>query len=560
MTMIGNVAPSFNDLGINMILGGFGLFMLGIKMLGDGFQAVAGPRIREYIEKYTGNLLSAIAVGAVITALMHSSTAATVISISLVRAGLMSLEQAIGISIGANVGTTITALMIGFNIESLGYYFLFAGAMVMVFSSRKKNVNYGSISFAFGITFVGLQIMGDKLALLQNYQWFEDFMVLMSQNSWLALLAGTLLTAIVNSSTAIIALVQKIYASGGMTMVAASGFVFGSNVGTTLTAILASLGGSVSTKRAGWFHVIYNIIGALLMMLIIVPYSNFIEQFNTMLSGTLSFGVGLNHFVFNIISTVLVIPFVPVFIRLLTWMIPGEDKIQERDKLVELDPQLIYSFPEGALKLVQQAIVQMSDLVSESIRISQSYLKSRDAEDGDVVMQLEGMVNQIDDRITHYLLEIAKATGTENIAVSFMQYLEVVKNYERISDLSTNTVEIYAMVIENKESFSPGAIDELNQMYQHLLMMMEHVAKMIKTGDLSDFETLVQAESYLDLIEQKFREKHFQRMAQGICVGRVSSSLFVDLLGILERVGDHALNIGQLVKNREPHQQKEHSE
>lgn len=545
MFYMANTNPAFSEIGISVILGGFGLFMLGIKMLGDGFKEAAGPKIRDYIEKYTGNLISAILVGTVITAIMQSSTAATVISISLVRAGLMSLEQAIGISIGANVGTTVTALMIGLNIEELGYYFMFVGAITLAFSNRKKFRNIGTIVFAFGITFVGLQLMGDRLALLKEFDWFENFMLSMSNTSWLALIAGTILTAIINSSTAVIALVQKIYESGGMTMIAASAFVFGSNVGTTLTAILASFGGSVSTRRAGWFHAIYNILGAVLMMFIIIPYSHFIENLNIAIGGTLSFGVGLNHFVFNILSTILVIPFVPLFIKLLKIIIPGEDKIKERAKLLELDYNLIDNFPEGAMQLVQQSTLQMADLVVESIETSHQYLSSRDSEDADVVDQLEEMVNALDVNITQYLLAIAKSSSAGHITETYTQNLEVVKNFERMSDLTTNIVEFYALVFENREKFTPDAIEDLNTMYSLLLNIIKRSMAIYEGGSMNDFESLLKDEEYLDLIEKKYREKHFQRMAEGVCDGKVTSSVYVDILGILERIGDHAINVAR---------------
>lgn len=542
-------APTISDIGINVILGGFGLFILGIKFLGDGLKDAAGPKIRDYIEKYTGNLISAILVGTVITAIMQSSTAATVISISLVRAGLMSLEQAIGISIGANIGTTVTALMIGLNVEELGFYFLFIGAMVMVFGKRKQARNIGQIMFGFGITFVGLQLMSDRLILLQDFPWFETFMLRMSEQSWLALIAGTIATAIINSSMAVIALVQKIYENGGMTMVAASAFVFGSNVGTTLTAVLASLGGSVSTRRAGWFHAIYNIVGAVLMMFIIVPYSNLIEAMNTAIGGSLSFGVGLNHFVFNVLSTIVVIPFVPAFIRLLEVIIPGEDRIKSREKFEPLDYSLIETFPEGALQLAQNSTLKMADLVMESIETTQQFLKSRDIEDADVVEQIEEMVNGLDTEITRYLIEIAKQSDGGHITEIFTQNLEIVKNYERMSDLSTNIVELYKLVFENRESFSDDALHDLNMMYTLLKDMLTRSMKIFETQDPRGTDDLLRDEEYLDLIEHKYREKHFQRMAEGICDTKVASSIFIDILGILERIGDHGVNVARNVSS-----------
>lgn len=538
--------PSFSDLGINVILGGFGLFILGIKFLGEGLKEAAGPKIRDYIEKYTSNTVMAILVGIAITAIMQSSTAATVISISLVRAGLMRLDQAIGISIGANVGTTVTALMIGLNVDELGFYFLFVGAMIMAFSKRKKYKNIGQILFGFGITFVGLKLMSDKLILIQEYPFFEAFMLKMSQNPWLALMAGTVATAVINSSMAVIALVQKIYANGGMSMVAASAFVFGSNIGTTLTAVLASIGGSVSTRRAGWFHVIFNFMGAMIVMILIEPYSAFIIRVNDLIGGSPAFAVGLNHFFFNLIFAIVIIPFVPAFIRLMEFLIPGEDKIKEREKIKPLDYGLIETFPEGALQLARNTTVKMADLVLESVETSNQFLHSRDMEDYDVVMQLEEMVNGLDTDLTKYLLEIAKQTDVSgHITEEYTKNLEIIKNYERMSDLSTNLVEFYKMSFENRESFSEDALRDLDTMYQLLMDMLRRSTKIFEREDLSGFDSLCRDEEYMDLIEEKYREKHFQRMAEGICDAKVTSSIYIDILGILERIGDHGVNIAR---------------
>ncbi|HEY4538335.1 MAG TPA: Na/Pi cotransporter family protein [Erysipelothrix sp.] len=542
--------PTLKDVGIHVILGGFGLFILGITFLGDGLKEAAGPKIRDYIEKYTSNIFMAILVGAGITAIMQSSSAATVISISLVRAGLMTLEQAIGISVGANVGTTITALMIGLNIDDFGYYFVFIGALVYVFSKRAKTKNIGFVIFGFGITFVGLQLMSERLVLLQDFAFFNNFMMKMSEHPWLALFGGTVSTALINSSSAVIAVVQKIYGSGGMDMVAATAFVLGSNIGTTMTALLASMGGSISTKRAGLFHTFFNISGALLVMLFIGPYARFIENLNAMLNGNATFAVGLNHFVFNAVFALIVIPFIPFYIRMLKIIIPGEDRIRSREKMEPLDRNLIRTFPEGALQLAQSTTVHMAGLVHESLETTQSYLHSGDREDYDVVLQLEEMINALDTDLTEYLLEIAKeASGTGHIAETYTKNLEIIKNYERMSDLSTNLVEFYRMVFENRETFSEDALRDLDTMYQLLLDMLERSLKIFEYEDLNGFEALIRDEEYLDLIEDKYREKHFQRMAEGICDTKVASSIYIDILGILERIGDHGVNVARYVSS-----------
>lgn len=542
------VTPELSDIGFNVILGGFGMFLLGIKFLGDGFKAAAGPKIRDYIEKYTGNLFSAILVGTVITALMQSSTAATVISISLVRAGLMSLSQAIGISVGANLGTTVTALMIGLNIEELGFYFVFVGALVMMFVKRKELQPYGQILFGFGITFVGLKLLGDQLAILQQLPQFESFLITMSSNPWLALLAGTVATAAINSSSAVIALVQKIYAGGGMSMVAASAFIFGSNVGTTLTAILASIGGSVSTRRSGWFHALYNVLGAVVTMIVIVPYSNLIVAIATRMGLGPEMAVGVNHFIFNLVWVIAIIPFIPISIKLLKIMIPGEDRRKEREKIEKLDYDLIKRFPEGAIDLANKQILQMGDLVVESLHTSQNYLLTKDPEDLDVVEQVEEIVNTLDRNLTSYLIEIARQPDTGgNIAKDFTANLEIVKNIERIGDISTNLVEFFALTFDKREDFSPEAYEDLKTMYQLTFDMLQRSFEMFETGNNHDFDQLMVDEEYLDLIEDKYREKHFRRMADGICNTQTAGSVYVDILGSLERIGDHAVNIAELV-------------
>lgn len=541
-----NLIAATPKLELNIILSGFALFMVGVQFLGDGLTEAAGSKINDYIERYTSNLLMAVLVGAVITAIMHSSAAATVISISLVRAGAMSLEQAVGISIGANIGTTMTSLVIGLDIGRVGYYLVFIGGIIMVFSKKKKLKLWANVIFGFGLLFVGLEMMSSKLIVIEEFDSFKRAMFWLKDHPWLALVGSSLATVMIQSSTAIVGIVQKLFLTGEMDMVVASAFIFGSNVGTTLTAFLASIGGSISTRRAGIFHTLYNVIGATIGMIFIIPYSKFILGLNTLVNGKPEMAIALNHFTFNIISMLIVLPLLPLIMKLLKLIVPGEERIRAREKIEPLNENLIQVFPEGALQLAKKATLQMSNLVKESIETSRNYLHSRSGEDFDEIMHIESIVNQLDTDITTYLLKIAQqAPQNETFAESYTKNLEIVKNYERMSDLSTNLANFYQLIIEEGESFTDEVIDDLDTMYQLLLDMIDRSNNIFEHEDLGGYRSLLKDEEYLDLIEAKYREKHFQRMAEGICTTQVASSLFVDILGTLERIGDHGVNVSR---------------
>lgn len=535
------------SLQINNVLGGFGLFILGITFLGDGLKEVAGPKIRDYIEKYTSNTVMAIIVGALITGLIQSSSAATVISISLVRAGLMSLKQAIGIAIGANIGTTITSIMVGLKIDQFGLYFVFVGAILFVAASRKRIKDIAFVLFAFGITFLGLTMMGEELALLQNYKIFNDFIEFMSLNPWLALIGGTFATAIINSSSAFIAIVQKIYAGGGIDLTVVVALVLGSNIGTTITAYLSSIGGTISAKRAALFHTLFNLAGAVIVMIFLGPYTKLVTVVGQSIGATSELQVAIAHLFFNLIFAIAVIPVLPYFMTLLEKLIPGADKQLPRTKLVELNDDIVHSFPEGAMSIAKQGIVQMGDLVLDSIINSQHFLNTEDANEAVMVHEMEETINIIDTQLTTYLLKIVKASPSEYIAEGYTQYLETIKNYERISDLTTNLADFYALIFENKEKLSPDALEDLNTMYTLLIDIIKRSNNIFKTEDTTQLKALFKDESYLDIIEGKYREKHFQRMAQGICTTKITASIYVDILSTLERMGDHGVNVARFV-------------
>lgn len=531
---------------VGFILGGLAIFIYGIQMMSDALKSIAGTRIREYIEKYTRNLPMSILVGAMISAILHSSSAVTVISISLVRAGLMGLEQAIGITIGANIGTCVTSIMIGLNIEQFAYYFVFIGVAVMFLTKRKKVTYIGKVLAGFGLIFVGLEMMSNELVIIAKEPWFTDMMLILGKQPWLALFGATIATAIMQSSTAIIGIVQKLYVTGLLTSTAGAAFIFGANVGTCMTALLASIGGSISTRRAAWFHAVYNILGALIGMIVLIPFVQLTNWINQLISGGAEMYIAQAHFIFNVASTILVIPFVGQCVRLLKILIPGEDshgiKIENID---QLDDQLIEKFPAAALDVARKNTVRMGRNVLENLKLSQHYLVTHENESYDEVLEIEALVNKYDTQLSQYLLKIAQQpTLSHEQTQEYYKNYQIVKQLEHISDQINGIVDFYKMVYEEKGQFSQGAIDDLAQLYQSLEeIFVEAMAIYQERKDTKRLKNLnKQCQKFHQLLLH-CQQNHFDRMCEHVCDNSIASSVILDILSHMERMSDLSLDI-----------------
>lgn len=537
-------ADTFQTIGL--VLGGIALFIFGVEQMSDGMKSIAGSKIRDYIKKYTSNLFMAILVGTIITALLQSSTAVTVISISLVRAGLMKLEQAIGITIGANIGTCITSLMVGLDIEQFAYYIVFVGVLVMLLSKKKRGLYIGKIILGFGLLFVGLQIMGDQLVSFADEPWFETIMVTIGQNSWLALAGGTVATAVLNSSTAVIGVVQKLYTTGLIMPAAGAAFIFGSNVGTCLTAIIAGAGGSTSSKRAAWFHAVYNIAGALIGMLLMGPFLHLTNIVTSVMHGSAEMWIAQTHLLFNIISTLLIIPFVKQSVKILELIIPGEDRQGTKiENIDEMDDTMVTQFPTAALEIAKKNTIRMGRNVLENIKSSSAYLTSKEEEAYDEIQEIEAEIDKYDTKLSKYLLKIAQQpTLSKEQTNSYSKNFQIVKNLERVSDLVVNLSNFYKAAFEEKNGFSKEAMEDLTVGYEIVEKMVEKAIYTYETNNADDtISYLVQQETKLKEFEAACRDRHFMRMRDDICVDPVSISVFVDILATLERIGDYSLNI-----------------
>lgn len=530
---------------IGFILGGLSIFIYGINQMSDGLKSIAGYHIREYIEKYTSNLFMSILVGTIISAILHSSSAVTVISISLVRAGLMRLEQAIGITIGANIGTCVTSIMIGLNIEQFAYYIVFCGVVIM-FLAKKKTISYiGKVVLGFGLIFVGLQIMSEQMVMFAQEPWFTNIMNSLGKNPWLALLGGTIATGIMQSSTAVIGVVQKLFTTGSITPIAGAAFIFGANVGTCVTALIAALGGSISTKRAAWFHVVYNLAGAIIGMIVIVPFVNFTNYINLLLNGSQEMYIAQAHFIFNIASTILVIPFVRYCVIILEKLIPGND---HRENVIEniddLDDTLIEKLPIGALAVAKKNTLRMGRNIITNIKLSNNYLHSKNNEDYDEILEIEALIDKYDARLSKYLLKIAQQpTLAKKQTNEYLKNYQIVKNLESIGDIINNLADYYKLVYDEKSKFSNEALNDLSKMYDLVLDMVNDTLTLYENDNPNEIlPKLNLKEQSLNNLEIECRQNHLVRMRDGICEDNIAASVIIDIISSIERIGDIALN------------------
>ncbi|MDO5302062.1 MAG: Na/Pi cotransporter family protein [Tissierellia bacterium] len=537
---------SLSQIDWQYIAGGLGLFLFGVKIMGDNLTKFAGTKIRDYIEKYTSNPIMAVIVGIAMTGIIQSSSAATVIAISLVRSGLMSLSQAIAIILGANIGTTVTSILIGFQLDYLAYFILLVGVFMALMASKKKTVYLGEIIIGFGLLFIGLNIMGGALKELQYVPGFERLVLKMSSQPLLAALAGTFLTAVIQSSSAIVGIIQTLYATDAITLTAALGFVFGANIGTTVTAALAAMGGSLAARRTSLFHFLFNVSVSTFFLISIGPYSRLISYLSQVFHLNDMMTIAVAHFTFNVVGMLIFLPLIPKWVTVLQKLMPGRDELSFELGQIQLDEAMVRTFPAGALGQAKTAMLQTAEIVLEAIEASKQYLLTKDKKYFDEVNQLEDIINSLDTKIEGYLLKISKQNLTEELANEYSSNLQVQKNFERIGDLLQNLVEYYEMIFDADEEFSEEPMTELMAIYELLLHMYTNGVDVFHNGDHHLFEVMREDENNLNHMEYQLRASHFRRMTEHHEETTVATSLYVDILGTLERIGDHAFNIARL--------------
>ncbi|NBJ68534.1 MULTISPECIES: Na/Pi cotransporter family protein [Clostridia] len=524
-------------------IGGLGIFLLGIKYMGEGLQKSAGDRLRDILDRFTSNPFMGVLAGVIVTILIQSSSGTTVLTVGLVNAGFMTLRQAIGVIMGANIGTTITAFIIGIDIGAYALPIIAVGCFLLFFFKNKKANAIGQAVFGFGALFFGLELMSNGMKPLRSLEAFQELTVSMSDTPILGVVIGTVFTLIVQSSSATIGILQGLFAEGAMELKAAIPVLFGDNIGTTITAVLASLGATVAAKRAAFTHVIFNLVGATIFIIILDLFTIFVaflqDQFSLSPEMTLAFA----HGSFNITNTIIQFPFIGALAWLVTKMIPGEDSIIEY-KPKHLDPIFIQQSPTLALDQAKSELVRMGEYAYKGLEETNKYLNTHLMKHSEMAMQIEGALNNLDRKITNYLISLSTESLSELESAKHSTLLDSVRDIERIGDHFENIVELIDYKISNKVHLTDKAKEDLNEMFELTISTVQQAVEALEDMNREEALAVIQKEDQIDKMERNFRKRHIIRMNEGVCSGS-GGIVFVDIISNLERIGDHAVNIAE---------------
>ncbi|WP_028783227.1 Na/Pi cotransporter family protein [Thalassobacillus devorans] len=530
-------------------IGGLGIFLFGLKYMGDGLQQTAGDNLRNLLDRFTKNPFMGVLAGAITTALLQSSSTTTVLTVGLVNAGFMTFRQAIGVIMGANIGTTMTAFIIGIDIKAYGLPILAVGALLIFFFKNKKVTYVGQTIFGLGSLFFGLEMMSGGMKPLRSLEAFQELTINMSQNPLLGVLVGTVFTVIVQSSSATIGILQGLFGEGLIDLQAALPVLFGDNIGTTITAVLAAIGASVGARRAAFTHVIFNLLGATLFLLLLKPFTLYTEWLRSTLDLNPEMTIAFAHGSFNIANTVLQFPFIAVLAWVVVKLVPGEESAVD-SKPQHLDPIFIEQSPSLALDQAKEEVLRMGELAYKGLEEAGSYSNNLKQKHAEIALQFEDALNNLDRKITDYLVKLSVAPLTDEDSRKHSALLDSVRDYERIGDHFENIVELIDYKVSNKVDLTGQAQEDLNDMFNLTLMTVKQATKALETMDREEALAVVQKEDKIDQMERTYRKKHILRLNEGLCSGQ-AGIVFVDIISNLERIGDHAVNIAEEVLGEE---------
>ena len=531
-----------------MFAGGVGMFLYGMGMMADGLQKTTGEKMKSWIAALTKNKFLSISLGALITAVIQSSSATTVMVVGFVNAGVMTLNQSVGIIMGSNIGTTITAWIVSMGEwsqmlkpEFIAPILIAIGSFSILFSKSERQKNLSEILIGFGLLFIGLSFMSSTISEYSSHPLFKQAFITLGKNPLLAILVGVVVTGIIQSSSASVGILQALALSGLISWSSAVFITLGQNIGTCVTSIISTVGASTNAKRASAIHLLFNTVGAVIFGIIFFVLFKLNPVWANANINTVQ--ISLFHTVFNISNTLILLPFSNQLVKLSTLIFKEYDEEEVDEIFAHLDTRFITS-AVVALDTTKQEIIKMAKLALETLELSLDSLFDQDKSKIRMVEDQEKVLNKYTTHLHVYLAQANKLSLTQNQIDETINLFNIINDLERVGDHADNIAELALLRIDDNLRFSQDAKAQLNLIANKSTESIKDVIKLLETNDLKLVERISINEDKIDLLEQTLRNDHLKRLSENKCDVE-SGIIFVEVIRNLERVSDHALNIAE---------------
>lgn len=522
------------------LLGGLGLFLYGMNLMAEGLQKSAGDKLKKIVEKLTSNTVMGVLVGTVVTAIIQSSSAATVMVVGFVNAGIMSLSQAIGVIMGANIGTTVTAQLVSFKLEAIAPVALGIGIILYLFSKKEKTKELATILLGFGILFTGMEFMKDAVKPLAEYEGFRRALIYFGEHQFLGIIAGFAITGIIQSSSASMGMLIALASQGLIPLSSALPILYGDNIGTCVTSLLSSIGASRNAKRAATMHLTFNVIGTLIFVLILnYPISALVKWLDPTDAAR---QIANAHTIFNVVNVLILLPFAKYIVKIVLKIMPITEEESEVTAATKYLDERIIQTPSIALGNTVKEVSRMGQKANKALEYSMNSLINKSMTDVEKTEKYEEHVNMLQKEILNYLLKLSKSPLNDEERNKVDLLFNTVNDIERVSDHAENISELSRLAIEKDLQFSDTALEEMNNIYSKAKENFNIALKGLESYDKSIISKVYEIEDEVDALDKLYRKKHIERLNNGKCTID-SGVLFLDLLTNLERISDHSCNI-----------------
>lgn len=543
------------------LVAGLGLFLYGMKLMSEGLEKAAGAKLRQILEVFTKNRFVGMLVGIMFTAVVQSSSATTVLVVSFVNAGLMNLMQAAGVILGANIGTTVTAQLIAFNLSSVAPVFLLGGVVMVMFFKKPLVKRFGEIVLGFGMLFFGMSVMSGGMETLKSSPEVTELIGSL-KNPFIAVLVGFGVTAVLQSSSATVGIVLLMASQGLIPLNMCFYIILGCNMGSCVSALLASLASKKMAKRAAWVHLLVNIVGSAAIMVVLFFFEDQVaaviqsisggipDQFVNGVNSKIARDVANTHLFFKVFQVLLCFPLVGPIVKLTYLLVPGTDETEDQMHLEYIGEHSVFSTTAAVPNAIRE-IVRMGKLAFSNLELAMDGLIHFSTEKAEEVYNTEKAINYMNTEITNYLVKANQLSLPVADRRILGGLFHVVNDIERIGDHAENIADFTKTAVETNMKFSPDAEEEIQMMFEETDTLLHFSLDMFDKKSKEHLDEILTMENDIDHMERQFQHNHVERLTRGECDAEIGM-LFSDLLSNLERVADHGTNIAFSILEKNP--------